>query len=161
METGAGGTRKLRSARWAAVGLAALVVAASAASGAASRSSASVSIPPPPPPYQPGDKIWHGDAPPVELGPLGSGCQRVPTTGYLAPGATARTTGEYSDSWNWSAGSSGQPFNWWVYSTGGTLYASGSSSGGGGATTVPANINYWKVKNNGTTNQAWTACWSG
>jgi hypothetical protein len=161
MQPGAGGTRRLRPALWAAVALAVVVVAAAGAATATSSTPASGSIPPPPPPYQPGDKIWYGEAPPVVLSPLGSGCQRVPTTGYLAPGASDRTTGEYSNHWSWSAGSAGQPFSWWVYSSGGALYASGSSSGGGGATNVPANINYWKVENNGATQQAWNACWSG
>jgi hypothetical protein len=161
METGAGGRGRLRLVVYAAAAVAAVMVAT--ASGAAHTNSATsgASIPPPPPSYQPGDKVWFGEAPSAELSPLGSGCQRVPTTGYLAPGATGRTTGEYSNHWSWSAGSASQAFSWWVYSTGGALYASGSSSGGGGAADVPANVNYWKVKNNGASNQAWTACWSG
>lgn len=118
-------------------------------------------IPPPVAPYQPGDEVWYGEAPIVVLGPLGSGCQRVPSSGYLATGATARTTGEYSNYWSWSAASAGEPFDWWVYSTGGTLYGSGYSGGGGGYTTTPANVNYWKVKNLGAQPQAWDVCWSG
>jgi hypothetical protein len=161
METGAGGTRRRRIIGSASLALAAVIVATAGAAPSTNSTAPGASIPPPPPPYQPGDQIWYGEAPPVVLNPLGSGCQRVPTTGYLAPGATDRTTGEYSNHWSWSAGSAGQPFSWWVYTTGGTLVANGSSSGGGGATNVPANVNYWKVKNNGTSQQAWNACWSG
>jgi len=129
MQTGAGATRRLRFTACAALALAAVIVAtASAATGAPSGAPPSASIPPPPPPYQLGDQVWYGEAPPVVLSPLGNGCQRVPTTGYLASGATDRTTGEYSNYWSWSAGSAVEPFNWWVYSTGGTLYASGSSA---------------------------------
>lgn len=129
--------------------------------GSARASSSQPPVPPQVAPYQPGDQVWYGEAPPVQLSPLGSGCQRVPSTGYLATGATARTTGEYANYWSWSAASAGEPFDWWVYTTGGTLYASGYSGGGGGYTTTPANVEYWKVKNLGTDPQAWDVCWSG
>lgn len=131
------------------------------AGGAARASSSQPPIPPPVAPYQPGDQVWFGEAPIAQSSPLGSGCQRVPATGYLATGATARTTGEYANYWSWSAASAGEPFDWWVYSSGGTLYKSGSSGGGGGYTTTPANTEYWKVKNLGADPQAWDVCWSG
>ena len=86
----------------------ALLLAATAATASnrdANASSTQPPIPPPVAPYQPGDQVWYGEAPTVILSPLGSGCQRVPSTGYLATGATARTTGEYSNYWSWSAAS--------------------------------------------------------
>lgn len=144
------------------VGLAVLLAGSLATTSRQAQASSPLpAAPPPVAPYQPGDKVWVGEAPPVVLSPLGTGCQRIPSTGYVATGATARTTGEYSNYWNWTAASAGQAFDWWIYSTGGTLYASGHSTGGGGAATVPANINYWKVKNLGASPQAWNACWSG
>jgi hypothetical protein len=142
----------------------ALLVAAALGTGTGRVANASTNQPPIPPPvaaYQPGDQVWYGEAPTVVLNPLGSGCQRVPSTGYLATGATARTTGEYSNYWNWSAASAGEPFDWWVYSTGGALYSNGYSGGGGGYTNTPANTEYWKVKNLGADPQAWDVCWSG
>lgn len=142
----------------------ALLVAAALSTGTGRDANASTNQPPIPPPvapYHPGDQVWYDEAPTVVLSPLGSGCQRVPASGYLATGATARTTGEYANYWSWSAASAGEPFNWWVYSTGGALYASGSSGGGGGYTNTPANVEYWKVKNLGAEPQAWDVCWSG
>ncbi|MBX6370617.1 MAG: hypothetical protein IRZ04_21845 [Rhodospirillales bacterium] len=118
-------------------------------------------VPPPVAPYHAGDKIRHGEAPTGSVSPLGSGCERVPSTGYLAYGAAARTTGEYANYWSWSAASAGEPFDWWVYTSTGLLYASGYSSAGGGSVTTPANISYWKVKNLDADPQAWNACWSG
>jgi len=142
----------------------ALLLSAFVVGGMSRQAQASSTQPPAPPtvvPYQPGDQVWFGEAPTVVLSPLGSGCQRVPSTGYLATGATARTTGEYSNYWSWSAASAGEPFDWWVYTSTGVLYASGYSPGGGGSTTTPANVTYWKVKNLGADPQAWDVCWSG
>lgn len=139
----------------------ALLLAAAAGTGRGDAASTQPPIPPPVAPYHPGDQVWYGEAPTVVLSPLGSGCQRVPSTGYLSTGSTARTTAEYSNYWSWSAASAGEPFDWWIYSTGGTLYASNYSGGGSGYTTTPANTEYWKVKNLGGAPQAWDVCWSG
>lgn len=141
-------------------------VSATAASSASARSSgsplASVElIPPPVASYQPGDQVWTTEPPAVVLAPLGSGCQRVPSTGYISDGVYAQTSGEYSNYWSWSDASAVQPFHWYVFTSGGTLKANGSSPGTGGATTVPANVNYWKVQNQGSVPQAWNVCWSG
>jgi hypothetical protein len=145
MKPGAGGRGGLRRLIMCAAMALGAVVVATASAAPQSSSTARASIPPPPPPYQPGDRVWYGEAPPVVLSPLGTGCQRVPATGYLAPGASDRTTGEYSNHWSWSAGSAGQAFSWWVYTTGGTLEASGSSSGGG-STNVPPTSTTGKSK---------------
>lgn len=156
MRSGAAAAKTLLVAGCATLTLLVTVAAASATSHASE-----LPIPPPVRPYQPGDHVWYGDAPVVTLPSRGTGCERVPSTGYLATGASARTTGEYSSYWNWSAGSAAEPYDWWIYTSGGTLEASGSSGGGSGARTVPANVNYWKVKNLGADPQAWNACWSG
>lgn len=158
--------RRLAREALAAVLMAlAAVVAAPAAESASAhsirRTSLAASIPPPVPPYQPGDQVWTTHPPPVVLAPLGSGCQRVPSTGYISSGVYAQTTSEYSNYWNWSDASAAQPFHWYVFTSGGTLKSNGPSPGTGGATTVPANANYWKVQNQGSVPQAWNVCWSG
>lgn len=112
-------------------------------------------------PYRPGDKVWLRSPPPAEVGVLGSGCQRVPASGYIGQYVYAQTTAQYSNYWSWSASSASQPFHWYVFTSGGVLKADGGSSGGGGSVTVPANIHYWKVQNLGSTPQAWNVCWSG
>ena len=113
--------------------------------------------------WQPGDLVWSAE-PPAGGGPAAPasrGCERVPATGYIGSDVYARTAGHYSNSWQWSAGSASQPFHWWVFTTGGTLKATGASGGEGGSTTISANNHYWKVRNDGSAPQAWNVCWSG
>lgn len=108
-------------------------------------------------PYQAGDLIWTSNAP--AMGILATGCQRVPSTGYLASNATAQTTAQYANRWDWSSASSNQSFSWWIKKTDGTTQASGSSSGGGDGRTVAANVYYWRVQNQGGSPQAWNVCY--
>lgn len=144
--------------------LVAAVIGPATASASARSSSARGSaalLPPPVAPYRPGDQIWITEPPVVVLAPLGSGCQRLPSTGYIGSGVYAQTSSEYSNYWNWSDASAVQPFHWYVFTSGGSLKANGPSPGTGGATMVPANSNYWKVQNQGSVPQAWNVCWSG
>lgn len=112
-----------------------------------------------PRPWKPGDLVWTTSPPVVELRALGSGCQRVPATGYISPGVYAQTTSQYSTFWEWSAASAADPFHWYIFTGGGTLKAHGASGGGGGSRSVSANVHYWKVQNQGTVPQAWEVCW--
>jgi hypothetical protein len=91
--------------------------------------------------------------------PTASGCQRVPGSGYLGTNAYANTVAEYANHWDWSGGSSGQAFNWWLKKTDGTTVRSGSSAGSGGSVDLAANIYYWRVQNKGVTPQAWNVCY--
>lgn len=109
-------------------------------------------------PYQAGDRVWTADAPATTT-QFATGCQRVPSTGYLGTNATSQTTAEYANRWDWSSASSNQSFSWWIKKTDGTIQASGSSSGGGGGRTVAANIYYWRVQNQGGSPQAWNVCY--
>lgn len=108
-------------------------------------------------PYQPGDQVWAASAPAVAE--FATGCQRVPSTGYLGTNAYAQTTAEYANRWDWSSASSNQSFAWWIKKTDGTIQASGTSSGAGGGRTVAANIYYWRVQNQGGSPQAWNVCY--
>jgi len=112
-------------------------------------------------PYQPGDKLWTVAAPLAQITPYAIGCQRVPSSGYIGQGVFAQTTQEYASSWQWGDASSALAFTWYVKKTDGTTQTWGSSSGSGGSATVPANIYYWQVQNNGSTPQAWNVCYSG
>jgi hypothetical protein len=107
-------------------------------------------------PYAPGDQVWASRAP--LAGTLATGCQRVPSTGYLGTNAYAQTTAEYANRWDWSSGSSFQSFAWWIKKTDGTTQASGTSAGAGSGITVAANIYYWRIQNRGGAPQAWNVC---
>ena len=87
-------------------------------------------------------------------------CVRVPQTGLLPPGQSASTQLEPSNQWQWSASSAHQPFRWQLINRAGGVVASGSSPGTGGSVFVPFNYYRWKVTNQGSFGQYWTACWS-
>src|SRR3954463_7633023 len=108
------------SARPKACGLTVLALCAAAALAP----SAHAGDPPDPPvAYQPGDPIWSFDPAPLVRAASAltalDACSRLPATGYIAPGAQASTSTRYSSTWDWSAGSSLQPFTWWLYTGGG------------------------------------------
>jgi hypothetical protein len=90
---------------------------------------------------------------------LSSGCERVPPSGNIGPGVYGQTGTHSSSSWNWSGGSAGQSFHWYVITSGGTIKAHGPGSGPG-SVSVPAGTYYWKVQNQGSSPQSWNACWS-
>lgn len=113
-------------------------------------------------PYQPGDLVWLIEPPTIELSPLSllsSGCQRVPSSGYIGTGVYASSSSVYSNYWSWGAASSGQPFYWYVKRNDDSDAASGYSGGGGGSSSIGANVYHWKVQNQGSTPQAWDVCW--
>ena len=65
------------------------------------------------------------------------------------PHVYAQTTDEYSSSWSWVQQSPSYDYYWYIYTSGGTLVASGHNAfGGGGRWTGPANIYYFKEYNN-------------
>jgi hypothetical protein len=135
-----------------------LVVSASALS--ASSASRVVLTVTPVRPYQPGDAVVTGTSPP----PTGysiqaTGCQRVPTSGYLNNGASANTAVEYANHWEWSSGSSSQPYSWWIKKTDGTTVDSGSPASAGGSSDPAANDYYFRIQNRGATPQAWNVCY--
>lgn len=123
-------------------------------------------------PYQPGDFVWYSTPPTTAsttstssfnslVTPMANGCQRVPSSGYIGTGVYASSTAEYANDWSWSAGSSSEPFYWYVKKTDSTTYTWGYSTGGGGDTgTIAANNYYWEVQNQGSTPQAWNVCYS-
>lgn len=153
--------RRVRRLGLCGVGTALVAIAAfSVVVPAAASGGSTVVVPLAPAPWQPGDLVWTSDPPVTELSALSNGCQRVPATGYIGSGVYARTTTEYSVFWSWSAGSASQPFHWWIFNAAGTVKASGSSGGGGGSASVTAANHYWKVRNDGSTPQAWNVCWN-
>jgi hypothetical protein len=85
-------------------------------------------------------------------------CQRVPTSGLLPPGATASTSIQLSNQWQWSASSSHQPFRWAIVRRDGAVVVSGFSAGAGGSIFVPLNYYRWQVTNQGSVGQFWTVC---
>lgn len=158
-----------RSVRIALLSLAACALLGFAGSAAADSSPAPVVVTVTPvSPYQPGDLVWNS-TPPTNTSslsnpfstvtPMASGCERVPSSGYISTGVYANSSAEYANDWNWSAGSSSEPFYWYVKKTDGTTYTNGYSAGGGGDTgTIAANTYTWKVQNAGATPQAWNVC---
>jgi hypothetical protein len=138
--------------------LACLALAAGASSApAASRYVMSVT---PVRPYQPGDQIVTGSGKsPSGDSITATGCQRVPSSGYLATGSFANTTAEYSNHWDWSNGSSSQPYSWWIKKTDGTTMLSGSPSSAGGTADLAANNYYFRIENRGAVPQAWNVCY--
>lgn len=163
MRTGCGSRERTRAFCVPVVVLSVLLVGSVATSVLTSSARATSAAPGPQPvrSFRAGDIVWMSTPPTVVLAPMGTGCQRVPATGYIGPNVYAQTTGQYSSYWSWSASSSVEPFHWYVFTSGGALKANGASGGGGGSTLVPANINYWKTQNQGRTPQAWNVCWSG
>lgn len=107
--------------------------------------------------YQLGDRLVSGNAVTV-VNPNANGCQRIPASGYLTQNSTSSTTAEYSNYWNWSAGSASSPFSWWLKKTDGTTVASDTSSSGDNRS-LGANNYYWEVENKSPTPQAWTVCY--
>jgi hypothetical protein len=124
-------------------------------------------IPEPVRPYRPGDTVWlttppTGGAasdPEGSFETLATGCQRVPSSGYIGQGVFANTTFQYSNYWSWSDASSYQSFTWYIKKTDQTTQAYASSYGGGGSWSGPANIYQWKVQNHGSAPQAWNVCY--
>jgi hypothetical protein len=112
-------------------------------------------------PYQPGDHVWLTPPPVSELRmtAVSSGCQRVPSTGYIGTNVYADSVSQYSNYWSWGPASSGQPFYWYVKRNDNSNADNGYSSGGGGSSSIGANIYHWKVQNQGVTPQAWNVCW--
>ena len=161
----------LRIARLALTAALLLVSAGTAAAGTLAPVVVTVS---PATPYQPGDYVWYSTPPASTttglssfgvnsfggVSPMANGCQRVPSTGYISSGVYANSTAEYANDWTWSAGSSSEPFYWYIKKTDNSTYTNGYSSGGGGDTgTIAANDYYWKVQNQGATPQAWNVCY--
>jgi hypothetical protein len=109
-------------------------------------------------PWHPGDQVWTTSPPPSGLSVTATGCQRVPSSGYIGHLAYAQTSVEYSNYWDWSVASSAESFSWYVKTSGGTIVSHGTSSGGAGSASVGANILYWQVQNTGVDPQAWTVC---
>jgi hypothetical protein len=88
-----------------------------------------------------------------------SGCQRVPASGSLSPGAAAATTLEYSNWWQWSNASAAQAFDWSIRKSDGTSVASGSSGGLGDTRTLGANDYVFRIVNRGSIGQFWNVCY--
>ena len=97
-----------------------------------------------------------GSTPPIAEA---TGCQRVPASGSLSPGAAAATTLEYSNRWQWSNASAGQSFDWSIRKSDGTSVASGPSGGLGDTRTVAANNYLFRVVNRGSVGQFWNVCY--
>jgi hypothetical protein len=88
-----------------------------------------------------------------------TGCQRVPASGYLQPGAPAATTLEYSNLWQWSNASASESFDWSIRKGDGTVVASGSSGGSGGSHSLAANNYLFRIVNRGAVGQFWNVCY--
>ena len=95
----------------------------------------------------------------IEPIPAATGCQRVPSTGSLAPGLAASTTLEYSNFWQWSNASAGLAFDWSIRKRDGTVIASGSSAGSGSSRSVAANDYTFRIVNRGSVGQFWNVCY--
>lgn len=77
--------------------------------------------------------------------PYATGTQTISS----GPHVYAQTTAEYSSSWSWVQQSPSYDYYWYIYTSGGTLVASGhKASGGGGNWSGAANIYYFKEYNN-------------
>jgi hypothetical protein len=87
-------------------------------------------------------------AAPVRAGavnPYATGSQTISS----GPHVYAQTTDEYSSSWSWVQQSPSYDYYWYIYTSGGTLVASGhNASGGGGSWSGSPNIYYFKEYNN-------------
>lgn len=112
-------------------------------------------------PYRPGDQVWLSAPPVAHVSAISStsGCQRVPSTGYIGTNVYADSTSESANYWSWGSASSGQPFYWYVKRADNTNADSGYSAGGGGSSSITASTYHWKVQNKGSTPQAWNVCW--
>jgi hypothetical protein len=79
------------------------------------------------------------------VNPYATGAQTISSS----PHVYAQTAAEYSSSWSWVQQSPSYDYYWYIYTSGGTLVASGhNASGGGGSWSGPANIYYFKEYNN-------------
>lgn len=77
--------------------------------------------------------------------PYASGSQTISS----GPHVYAQTTDEYSSSWSWVQQSPSYDYYWYIYTSSGTLVASGhNATGGGGNWSGPSNIYYFKEYNN-------------
>jgi hypothetical protein len=111
--------------------------------------------------FKPGDTVWTTTAavpPPAK--PDANGCVRVPSSGYIGHLVYASSSAEYATYWQWSSGSSSEPFYWYIKHTDGSNQSYGYSSGGG-SQNVPGNVYYWEVQNQGSDPQAWEVCFNG
>jgi hypothetical protein len=97
-----------------------------------------------------------GSTPPITQA---TGCQRVPASGSVLPGAAAATTLEYSNRWQWSNASASLSFDWSIRKSDGTSVASGSSGGLGDTRTVTANNYLFRVVNRSSVGQFWNVCY--
>jgi hypothetical protein len=135
-----------------------LATGAAGRTDAASRVEAAITVTPVRP-YRPGDKVWLQAPPAAEFGALATGCQRLPTTGYIGTNVYANSTAQYANYWEWSNSSSAQPFFWYIKRTDDSNADSGSSTGAGSSRTLGANVYYFKVQNKGSSPQAWNVCY--
>ena len=79
------------------------------------------------------------------INPPASGYQDISSN----PGVYAQTTPEYAGSWNWIQLSASYDYYWYIFTSGGTLTASGHKpNGGGGNWSGTPNIYYFKEYNN-------------
>jgi hypothetical protein len=79
------------------------------------------------------------------VNPMASGYQNIASN----PGVYAQTTSEYAGSWDWIQLSASYDYYWYIFTSGGTLTASGHKpSGGGGNWSGAPNIYYFKEYNN-------------
>jgi hypothetical protein len=77
--------------------------------------------------------------------PFATGSQQIQS----GPGVYAQTTDEYSSSWNWAQVSASYDYYWYIFTSGGSLVASGHKpTGGGGSWSGGANVYYFKEYNN-------------
>jgi hypothetical protein len=91
-----------------------------------------------------------------------SPCTNVPSSGNIGPGVYAQSANQSGTSWTWNGSSAGQAYHWYVFNAGGSVVADGQvNNGSGSSTVVSAGVHYWKVQNQGTSNQHWdNVCWS-
>jgi hypothetical protein len=89
---------------------------------------------------------------PIRAGGGGGGVTPFATgspTVSSGPGVYGQTTNEYSNSWMWSQSSPAYDYYWYLFTSGGSLVASGHKpTGGGGSWSGAANVMYFKEYNN-------------
>jgi hypothetical protein len=77
--------------------------------------------------------------------PFATGTQTISS----GPGVYAQTTSEYAASWTWTQLSASYDYYWYLFTSGGTLTASGhKASGGNGGWSGVADVYYLKEYNN-------------
>lgn len=89
----------------------------------------------------------------VAFGRARAGGPPPPASGFQdissSPGVYAQTTDEYAGTWDWTQLSASYDYYWYVFTSGGTLTASGHKpSGGGGHWAGTPNVYYFKEYNN-------------